>query len=293
MEAIVMQQIKKIGNSFWYMTPVSETDRPILGMVVGKEKTLMIDAGNSEAHAQLFLEMLKGQNISNPDFVALTHWHWDHIFGLPVLQNALSIAHSETKKEMKTIVSYEWTDEALDARVKEGTEIEFCADCIKKEFSEQPRNIQIIPPSLTFQKQLELDLGDVTCVLKHVGGDHSQDSVVIYIKEEKILFLGDCIYADIFSAKRNYTTKRTFKLIQELEKFDAETYILSHGEAIDRTEFLEEINLLKTVGTYTETYKGDAEKIKVAYKQELDRELNEDELETITYFVNGYEMVTL
>ncbi|MEK4578456.1 MULTISPECIES: MBL fold metallo-hydrolase [Bacillus] len=293
MEAIVMQQIKKIGNSFWYMTPVSETDRPILGMVVGKEKTLMIDAGNSEAHTQLFLEMLKEQNISNPDFVALTHWHWDHIFGLPVLQNALSIAHFETKKEMNTLVSYEWSDEALDARVKEGTEIEFCADCIKKEFSEKPRNIQILPPSLTFQKQLELDLGDVTCVLEHVGGDHSHDSVVIYIKEEKILFLGDCIYADIFSAKRNYTTKRTFKLIQELEKFDAETYILSHGTAINRDEFSQEIHLLKTVGTYTETHKGDEEKIKAAYKQELDRELNEDELETITYFVNGYEMVNL
>lgn len=275
------------------MTPVSETDRPILGMVVGKEKTLMIDAGNSEAHAQLFLEMLKEQNISNPDFVALTHWHWDHIFGLPVLQNALSIAHSETKKEMNALVSYEWSDEALDARVKEGTEIEFCADCIKKEFSEQTRNIQIIPPSLTFQKQLELDLGDVTCVLEHVGGDHSHDSVVIYIKEEKILFLGDCIYADIFSAKRNYTTKRTFKLIQELEKFDAETYILSHGTAINRDEFSQEIHLLKTVGTYTETHKGDEEKIKAAYKQELDRELNEDELETIEYFVNGYEMVNL
>ncbi|NWK69874.1 MBL fold metallo-hydrolase [Bacillus paramycoides] len=293
MEEIVMQQIKKIGHSFWYMTPVSETDRPILGMVVGKEKTLMIDAGNSEAHAQLFLEMLKEQNISNPDFVALTHWHWDHIFGLPVLQNALSIAHSETKKEMDTIVSYEWTDEALDARVKEGTEIEFCADCIKKEFNEQPRDIEIIPPTLTFQNQLELDLGEVTCVLKHVGGDHSQDSVVIYIKEEKILFLGDCIYADIFSSKWNYTTKRTFKLIQELEGFDAETYILSHGKAIDRAEFLQEIRLLKTVGTYTEIHKGNVEKIKEAYKQELDRELNEDELETITYFVNGYEMVNL
>ncbi|MDC2866317.1 MBL fold metallo-hydrolase [Bacillus sp. BP-3] len=288
-----MQQIKKIGHSFWYMTPVSETDRPILGMVVGKEKTLMIDAGNSEAHAHLFLEMLNKQNISNPDFVALTHWHWDHIFGLPVLKNALSIAHSETKKEMHTLVSYEWTDEALDTRVIEGKEIEFCASCIKKEFSEQPRNIQIVLPSLTFQKQLELDLGDVTCVLKHVGGDHSHDSVVIYIKEEKILFLGDCIYADIFSSKWNYTTKRMFELIQELEKFDAETYILSHGKAIDRNEFLQEIRLLKTVGTYTEIHKGDVEKIKAAYKQELDRELNEDELETIAYFVNGYEMVNL
>lgn len=51
--------------------------------------------------------------------------------------------------------------------------------------------------------------------------------------------------------------------------------------------------MLKTVGTYTEAHKGDEEKIKAAYKQELDRELNEGELETITYFVNGYEMVNL
>ncbi|CUB11370.1 Hydroxyacylglutathione hydrolase [Bacillus cereus] len=288
-----MQKIKKVGNSFWYMTPVSETDRPILGMVVGHEKTLMIDAGNSEEHAQLFLEMLKEQNVSSPDFVALTHWHWDHIFGLSVLQDALSIAHAETKKEMQSLVSYEWTDEALDVRVKEGTEIEFCADCIKKEFEEKARNINIILPTLTFQDQIELDLGEVTCVLKHVGGDHAHDSVVIYVKEEKILFLGDCIYADIFSSKWNYTTKRTFALIDELEKFDAETYILSHGEAINREEFLQEIRMLKTIGTYTEIYQGDEGMIKEAYKRDIDRELNEDELETITFFVNGYEMMNL
>lgn len=39
-----MHSIKKIGQSFWYITPVSLTDRPILGMVVGNNKTLMIDA---------------------------------------------------------------------------------------------------------------------------------------------------------------------------------------------------------------------------------------------------------
>ena len=56
---------------------------------------------NSEEHAQLFLEMLKEQNVSNPDFVALTHWHWDHIFGLSVLRNALTISHAETKKKCR------------------------------------------------------------------------------------------------------------------------------------------------------------------------------------------------
>lgn len=50
------------------------------------------------------------------------------------------------------------------------------------------------------------------------------------------------------------------------------------------------MHLLKTVGTYTEIHKGDEENIKTAYKRDVNRELNEDELETITFFVNGYEM---
>ncbi|MBE4906460.1 MBL fold metallo-hydrolase [Bacillus luteolus] len=284
-----MQELKRIGSSFWYMTPVSETDRPILGMVVGKDRTLMIDAGNSESHANLFLEMLKKHNLSRPDLMVITHWHWDHIFGLSALKNVLSISSSETKKEIEKMTSYKWTDKALDERVKEGVEIDFCATCIKKEFGDQ-RNIHIQLPSLTFDKQLEINLGNVTCLVKHVGGDHSQDSVVVYIKEEKILFLSDCIYPDIYSSKRNYTTGRTLALIEELEKFDAQIYILSHWKPISRDEFLKEVQMLKTIGIYTEKYKGDREKIKLEYKQSLDRELNEDELETVEYFANGYRL---
>lgn len=55
----VLQTLEKLTNRFWYQTPVSETDRPILGAVVGNDRTLMIDAGNSEDHAQYFLEELK------------------------------------------------------------------------------------------------------------------------------------------------------------------------------------------------------------------------------------------
>jgi glyoxylase-like metal-dependent hydrolase (beta-lactamase superfamily II) len=44
---------------------------------------------------------------------------------------------------------------------------------------------------MTFEDEVQIDLGGITCIIKHVGGDHADDSVVIYIKEEKILFLGD------------------------------------------------------------------------------------------------------
>ncbi|WP_433745865.1 MBL fold metallo-hydrolase [Falsibacillus pallidus] len=282
-----MHSINKIGKRFWYITPISETDRPILGMVVGDNKTLMIDAGNSEDHARYFVNELFQREVPNPDMVVLTHWHWDHIFGLSALSNTVSVAFKGTKKEMEKLIPLSWSDEAIDARVKEGTEIEFCAKAIKKEFTDH-RNIKIVLPDLTFEKRVEIDLGGVTCIVQHVGGDHAADSVVVYIKEEKILFLGDCIYPDIFSEKENYTIKQTLRLFDELEKFDADTYILSHQKAISKEEFKQEAAMLRTIAHYTEICGGDEQKIIEQYAYHVKRELTEDERLTITDFVNGY-----
>lgn len=282
-----MHSIEQIGKHFWYITPISETDRPILGMVVGKNKTLMIDAGNSETHAQYFLDELLKRDISSPDMVVLTHWHWDHIFGLSTLTNTISICSKETKTEMEKLKHLSWSDEALDLRVKEGTEIEFCANAIKKEFGNE-RDIKIVLPGLTFEKQLEIDLGELTCIIQHVGGSHASDSVVVYIKEEKILFLGDCIYSDIFSEKWKYKINETLQLIEKLEAFDAETYILSHWKAISKEEFKQEITMLRTIATYTDICKGDQQKITEKYNTYVGRELTDDEVEVIEQFVNGY-----
>lgn len=284
-----MQEIKKIGQRFWYMTPVSETDRPILGMVIGENKNLMIDAGNSEAHAKLFLEMLGDKNVSQPDFVVLTHWHWDHIFGLSGLNNVLSISSSMTKSEMEKLKSLSWSDEALDERVQEGTEIEFCSNAIKKEYMEH-RNIRVILPDITFERKLEIDLGGIHCILEHVGGDHANDSVIVFIKEEKILFLGDSIYPDIFSKKRNYTPSATLALLDILESFDAEVYVLSHWKPISKEEFQVEARMLRTMSYLCDQCKGDHRTMLDSYEFIVNRELTEDELETLEYFVNGYEL---
>jgi len=281
------QRIERIGERFWYQTPVSETDRPILGMVVGSKKTLMIDAGNSEAHTRYFLKELANRQVPQPDLLALTHWHWDHIFGLSALDGVVSFAHHETKEAMEKLIPLSWSNEALDERVQAGMEIEFCATAIKKEFPEE-RNITIALPTITFEGRMEMDLGGLTCVLQHVGGDHASDSVVIYIKEEKILFLGDSIYADIFSPKTNYTIDKTRELLNQLETFEAETYILSHTGAISREEYQQEVTLLRTMASLTEEFQGDSGKVKQAYERQLGRELNEDELETAQYFVNGW-----
>ncbi|MGE7983096.1 MBL fold metallo-hydrolase [Solibacillus sp. NPDC093137] len=282
-----MHSIHKIGKSFWYITPVSLTDRPILGMVVGSKKTLMIDAGNSEEHMHYFLNELQKRGVPKPDLVVLTHWHWDHIFGLSALPDTVSIASKETEREMEKLIPFSWSDEAIDARVNEGVEIEFCAKAIKEEYTNH-RNIKITLPDITIEKRAEINLGDVTCIVQQVGGDHAADSVIVYIKEEKILFLGDCIYPRMYAEKVHYTISETLRLLDVLETFDAETYIPSHQQPISKEAFDKEVAMLRTIAKYTKVCKGDLPTIVKEYENYVKRELTEDELETISHFADGY-----
>ena len=59
-----------------------EQDRPVLGYIRGDRFSLMVDAGNSPEHVQAYLAAVEESGFCQPDFVALTHSHWDHCFGL-------------------------------------------------------------------------------------------------------------------------------------------------------------------------------------------------------------------
>ncbi|MCT4785165.1 MBL fold metallo-hydrolase [Exiguobacterium aestuarii] len=281
-----MQTLIKHSERFWYMTPVAHTDRPILGAVVGDTHTLLIDAGNSVAHTSLFLDELQKQGLRAPSMVALTHWHWDHIFGLPALEGVVSIASEATKHEMKKLIPYAWDDASLNERVAEGIEIEFCAEAIREEYGDS-RDIQIVLPTLTFQESLTLDLGGVHVVLKYVGGDHSKDSIVLYLVEERVLFLGDALYANLYAPTWRMTPEATLRLLDILETFDAQFIVWSHGEMVSHEAFAEDCLALRRIATISKDFPGNNERINHVYAELINREINEEEQELITFFVNG------
>ena len=51
---------------------------------------------------------------------------------------------------------------------------------------------------------MEIDLGGITCIVEHVGGVHAPDSSIIYVVEDKVLFLADCVYQDFYSGEWSY-----------------------------------------------------------------------------------------
>lgn len=280
-----MQQFKQLTNRIWYQTPVSETDRPIVAVITGDERSLVIDAGNSSQHAALFLDEVEKHGLRRPDLVVLTHWHWDHIFGMKQMA-VPTIATNRTVEEMQKIVDYEWSDEALEERIHQGIEIPFCADAIKLEFGKD-RDIEVILPTIRFTGELEINLGGVTCLLRQVENDHSPGSALVYIPEERVLFLGDAMYADIFSAEWNYTVNQTTRLLDTIGEYEADYYVWSHGEAMAKDAFEQEVHVLRQIIEVTKQAEGHVSEMRRLYRDLVGRDLTTDEEETLVFFANG------
>lgn len=92
--------LQRLTDRIIYLQHHPATDRPILSAVSGDTQTLIVDAGNSQAHAHLFMNALEQYGVTNYHSVILTHWHWDHSFGAHEM-NLLTIAHEETKSNLE------------------------------------------------------------------------------------------------------------------------------------------------------------------------------------------------
>ncbi|MEJ8547278.1 MBL fold metallo-hydrolase [Brevibacillus borstelensis] len=276
------QSLKRLTDRIHFLPPDEGTDRPILAAIAGNEQTLMLDTGNSPAHAELFLNQLERHGISQPSVAVLTHWHWDHTFGGERV-GAKLVAHEKTKAVLEKLVPLAWTDEAIDEWKDKSSGFAFCAEMIKKEYGDE-RIISIRLPEIAFQASWETDLGGIRAAVEHVGGDHASDSSVVYIPEEKVLFLGDCLYADLYG---RYTAAKTRALLSKLEKYDADWYVLSHEMPMSKVEFQGYAELLGLLCQLTEDANGEREAIVSGLTAALGRQPGEIELEAAACFVNG------
>ena len=279
-------KLGQISEHVYWFSPDDATDRPTLGAVVGNEATLLVDAGNSTTHAQLFLDALAEKGVPHPKYLVLTHWHWDHVFGTAAF-DSLIIASQETTQIVANMVTQDWRDAALDKRVEDGVEIEFCRDMIKKELPDRS-GLKLHSAEVAFAQQLDIDLGSIRCQLHHVGGDHASDSTIVHIPEEKIMFVSDAMYPDLYHGPWNYTMHKLVPLLDKLLRFDVDHYLLGHHEEpLSRAEMLDYANMLKTIGQKVAMLGDDRPRVLTELEAEFARPLDEDDLETVDAFLAG------
>lgn len=274
--------LHKLSDKIFYMEHKDETDRPILGVISGKKYSMIIDSGNSPNHAKEFLKELEQVDIAPIKYLVLTHHHWDHVLGIKEM-NLITIAHENTKEEIDKMRDLKWDDESLEEHIENGIFSKFSVECIKKEIEDR-EDLEIGEIDITYKDSLELDLGGVNCIIKAIGGPHTDDSTMICIPEEKTMFLGDSIYGRRYDSLYGYDKDKLFNMIDIIEGYNGiEYYIASHESLCDRKEITDFWNDLRVASEIVGNNKSNEDGIK-KFIDKFNREPSENEI----FFINCF-----
>ena len=221
-----------------------ENDRPRLGYIKGTRFNVMVDAGNSPAHAQMFLEALEKEGLQAPDFVILTHWHWDHVYGLSQL-TLPSICSAKTQAKLIEMSHWKWDDISMHQRLLSGEDIAFCDACIKVEYAD-PKTIKVKTADIIFDKFLNIDLGGISTLVLRIDNDHAEDSSIVFIPEEKVIFLGDITSPNYHTGPEHYTLEGITKLIDALNELNFDIAIHGHTEVMSKQAWMDWLEVERT-----------------------------------------------
>ncbi len=221
-------ELKRINERVWVSSFEEERDRPAIGYIRGDKLCLAVDAGHSREHVEEFYELLKENELPLPDLTIMTHWHWDHTFGMFAI-NGISLAEKRTEAHLKELIR-DWNDETED-------KMKAMDEHIALEYKDQ--KMHVVGADLVFDEEISLDLGGIHASCFHVGSPHTDDAVLILLPKERLLFFGDCISGEY--PEWIVDPERMKPLISKLEELDFDTAIGGHWEAFAKEELLEEL----------------------------------------------------
>ena len=136
----------------------------------------------------------------------------------------------------KTVTGNGFPD-ALAENVRKGIVPQLCAPRIQLHFPD-PESIRVALPTMVFSESMTLDLGNCTCELRHVTSAHARDTVIVWVKEEQMVFLGDAVYQELVGNVWVERPEKLRKLIQELEPLDFQLAQPAHQKAMTKTDLL-------------------------------------------------------
>ena len=222
-------ELKRLSEHIWYMPYEEQRDRPNLGYVKGDKWSLAIDAGHSKEHIEEFYALLEKENLPLPKLTVLTHWHWDHTFAMHAA-NGLCIANKKTNEyllEWKNKIETEGPGEFLSIH-----------ESIRKEYAGNKKVI-VVPADLTFSGSVTLDLGGCTVELLQTEAPHTDDSTIVYVKDDETLFMGDSTCDDFLNGIKPEALCR--KLADSIKSFDPKICVEGHWVPVETEDTLSDL----------------------------------------------------
>ena len=222
-------KLERLTDRIWYYPFEKDRDRPNLGYIRGDKWSLAVDAGHSDAHTAEFYEALQAAGLPLPQLTILTHWHWDHTFGIHAI-HGLSVANALTNQHLR---------EFRDQVHQQGPEVFFSLDeSIRKEYA-GGRPVVITPADLEFSGEMKLDAGNCPVRIFQSAAPHTDDSTLIEVTGERVLFLGDATGGSFPSWKKDPELNQA--LMDTITAADADICLEGHWVPLSKEQTVKDM----------------------------------------------------
>lgn len=186
------------------------------GVVIGPTGVVVIDALGSPALAKQLIDEIRKLTDKPIQFVIVTHYHADHIYGLQSLIDiGATVIAQESAKE------YLGSDTALLRLQTSRTEL---APWI----NDQTR---LIPASKWIVEDTRLTLAGLDVELIKMGPAHTPDDLAIYFPSEGVLFAGDLVFRGRIPYVGNADSLGWIQSLDKLLTRQANVIVPGHGPA--------------------------------------------------------------
>jgi cyclase len=190
------------------------------GAVLSPEGTIIIDALPFPAEARQMAEFISKRSGNTVRYVILTHYHADHTYGAYLFRNAEVISHALCRNWL-----LEHGQAGLDVARAQSPDL---------------AEAQLRVPDVVFEGgEMTLRLGNKTLQLIHSPG-HTRDSLVVYVKEDKILFAADTVMPVPYIVDGD--PKAFIESLRMIRGLSLENIVQGHGEVVLRGEINETID---------------------------------------------------
>ena len=157
---------------------ISEFD-PNCGFVVGDEYVVAIDTRPTPRMARDFLEAIRSVTDKPVRFIVLTHYHAVRVMGASAFPDTQAIIASEGTAD--------WV------RTRGQADFESEVGRFPRLFAGVEEVPGLTVPTITFQRDLRLNLGSREVQLKCLGRGHSSGDTVAWLPDCGVLFAGDVV----------------------------------------------------------------------------------------------------
>lgn len=223
--------LQRISEHIWILPFNTLKDRPNLGYILGDEKALAVDAGHSSSHVKCFYDAIRLKSLPLPQLTVITHWHWDHTFGMHAV-NGETLARPETSKKLAEIQA------EMDADPDKAARFLNSDPTIHREYAEGVP-LKVVPADKIVTENREIDLGGVTVELIKSESPHTEDALLVFVPGDRVLFVGDAHLGEYPSWRMDWD--KLAALTDKVRSLDADVVIDGHWKPYTKEQFLAEI----------------------------------------------------